>query len=157
VVERGVDSMTFEDGEAEAAQRTTELDGEGLLVGLVAVEDAAEVAGGDAGLLVERLGVVRLREVVLLPLLDLVVPADLLVRCLDALSRAVAHGASPGAQPTVGGQVLAPASHGVNVLGSAQAARSPRGPGDQASRSGRTDPEPAPAHRSVPAWPWWDP
>src|SRR5262249_28747473 len=97
VVQRGVDAMTLEDGEAEAAQRITQLDGEGPLVGLVAVEHSAEVAGGNARLLVEGLGVVRLCEVVFLGLLDLVVPAERRVRRLDALCLAVAHGASPGA------------------------------------------------------------
>ena len=74
------------------AQRIAQLAGEGLLVGLAAVQEPAEVAGPDAGLLVEGLGVARLREVVLLPLLDLVVPEERLVRRLDALCLAVAHG-----------------------------------------------------------------
>jgi hypothetical protein len=93
VVQGDVHTVPLEDGEAQAAQRIAQLAGEGLLVGLVAVEEPAEVAGRDAGLLVERLGVVRLGEVVLLPLVDLVVPAERLVRRLDALCLAVAHGA----------------------------------------------------------------
>src|SRR5262245_13602609 len=102
VVERRVDAVAHEDGEAQAAERVAQLLGEGVFVGRVAVEKSTDVAGGDAGLLVEGLGVVGLGEVVLLPLVDLVVSAERLVRRLDALCLAVAHGepSAPGADPT---------------------------------------------------------
>ena len=61
----------------------------------VAAQEAAEVAGADAVVLVEGLDVARLGQVVLLALLDLVVADVVLVRRLDAPLLAIAHACSP--------------------------------------------------------------
>ena len=124
VVEGDVDAVSLEDCEAQAAQRIAQLAGERLLVGLISVEEPAEVAGRDAGLLVEGLGVVRLGEVVLLPLVDLVVPAERLVRRLDPLCLAVAHGEPSRA----GADVTSPRGHGARAMEVTSRTRRPGAP-----------------------------
>ena len=92
-VERGVDAVALENGEADGAQRAAQVGREGLPVGLASVQEPADVAGADARFLVERFLVARFGKVVLLLLLHLVVADEGLVGGLDALGLPVIHGA----------------------------------------------------------------
>ena len=55
VVERDVDAVTVEDGEADLTQRLAELCGEGAFPAFIAVQEAADVAGADLELVIELL------------------------------------------------------------------------------------------------------
>ena len=84
--------MAFEDREADLADRLTQLPGEASPIVLVAAKAAPDVAGANAVILVERLGVPALGQVVLLLLLHLVVAGVGLVRDQGAQGLLVRHG-----------------------------------------------------------------
>jgi hypothetical protein len=90
VVERRVDAMSFEDGEADLAQRVTELRGKGAFLVLVAVQVAADVARTDPEFIVELRGVdFAFGQLVGLPFLDLVVADEVLIGGVDAVFVAI--------------------------------------------------------------------
>ena len=94
-VERAVDAVALEDGEADRAERPAQLARKVLLVGFVSVQEPADVAGLDARLFVERFLMAPFGKVVLLLLVHLVVADEGLVGGLDPLVLPVVHAAAP--------------------------------------------------------------
>ena len=89
VMQRGIDSGVFQDGEPDLVKGFAQLLREPLPIVLVALEDAAHVAGANDGLLVEQLLAGPLGQVVGLALVDLLVPDEFPVRGGDPLLSAV--------------------------------------------------------------------
>src|SRR5471030_90657 len=91
-VKRRIDAVAFQDGEANLLQRPAQLAREGLLVGFAPAQEAADIAGLDARLLVERFLMAAFGQMIFLLLVHLVVVDEGLVGGVDALGFAVIHG-----------------------------------------------------------------
>src|SRR5258708_5212972 len=79
-----IDTVPFDDGEADLVQRVAELHGEGALVAGVTMEKAADVDGADLEIVVELILIQPFGELVGLVLLDLVVTDEVLVGGADS-------------------------------------------------------------------------
>src|SRR5205085_9113590 len=91
------DAVALEDGKAQRSQRRAQFARERPLVGFVSMQEAAQVTGLDARLVVECFLVLPLGQVVLLLLVDLVVADEGLVGGLDPLVLPIGHRAAPPA------------------------------------------------------------
>src|SRR5215468_1694101 len=83
--------MPFEDGEADLPQSLSQLVRKGSSIALIAAKEATDVDRIDAVRLVEGLTVIRFRQPVLLPLVNLIVANEVLVFRVDPLDFAVRH------------------------------------------------------------------
>ncbi len=94
VVEGCVDAVADEDGEADLLERISELASERLLVGVGPLEESGQIASLHLVHVIERLAVVRFRQVVGLRFVDLVVADEVPVRGVDVFGLAHRTGAS---------------------------------------------------------------